>query len=223
MLEFVQALTSLVAGGDSGTQWEVSEIAQICDYPCHQVFEYLSIALGDDIDVREPISRSMLLQALVILKEKTRPQFVIKQKKMLAQQEKARKSYQVIMAKVRTAQQSGEWRKAYRSLSYFANDNIDNLPADLRLTIYNDCLRLGIKARTNLQDLGGWLRRVVDTAVQDASEESLRDAVDFIDTYQSAFLDDTSGIGNKLLDSIVTPLREKALNCNLQLPPLLAS
>ena len=223
MLEFVQALTSLVAGGDSSTQWEVSEIARICDYPCHQVFEYLSIALGDDIDVREPLSRNMLLQALVILKEKTRPQFILKHKKMLAQQEKARKSYQVIMAKVRASQQHGEWRKAYRSLSYFASDNARNLPDDLHLTIYNDCLRLGIKARTNLQDLGGWLRKAVEAAVQDASEESLRDALDFIDTYQSAFLDDTSGVGGKLLDNIVTPLREKALSCNLQLPPPLAS
>jgi len=223
MLEFVQALSSLVAGGDSSTQWEVSEIARSCDYPCHQVFEYLSIALGDNIDVREPISRNMLLQALVILKEKTRPQFILKQKKMLAQQEKARKSYQVIMAKVRLSQRRGEWRKAYRSLSYFARANTDNLPADLCLTIYNDCLRLGIKARTNLQDLGGWLRKVVDTAVQNADEESLREALDFIDTYQGAFLDDASGVGGKLLDNIVTPLREKALSHNLSLSPLLAS
>ena len=223
MLEFVQALTSLVAGGDSSTQWEVSEIARVCDYPCHQVFEYLSIALGDDIDVREPLTRNMLLQALVILKEKTRPQFVLKQKKLLAQQEKARKSYDIIMDKVRVAQKNGEWRKAYRSLSYFASDNIDNLPADLRLTIYNDCLRLGIKADTNLQELGGWLRKVVDAALQDASEEALHDACDFIDTYQGAFLEDSSGAGSKLLDNIVTPLREKAESCNLQLPPLLAS
>ena len=223
MLEFVQALTKLVARGDSNAQLEVSEIARTCDYPCHQVFEYLTIALGDDIDVREPLSRNLLLQALVILKEKTRPQFVLQQKKRLAQQEKSRKNYQIIMTKVRTAQKNGEWRKAYRSLSYFASDNADNLPDDLELTIYNDCLRLGIKARTNMQDLGGWLRKVVDTALQDASEEALHDAFDFIDTYQGEFLNDASGAGSKLLHNIVMPLREKALSCNLQLPPLLAS
>ncbi len=223
MLEFVQALTGLVAGGDGSTRWDVSEIARLCDHPCHQVFEYLTVALGDDIDVREPISRNMLLQVLVVLKEKTRPQFILKQKRILAKQEKAHKSYQVIMAKVRASQRDGEWRKAYRSLGYFASDSAQDLPADLRLTIYNDCLRLGIKARTNLQDLCGWLRLVVDIAVQDASEERLRDALDFVETYQGAFLDDTSGVGGKLLDNIVTPLRERASNYDLQLPPLLAS
>ncbi len=223
MLDFVQALTGLVAGGDSGAQWEVSEIARVCDCPCHQVFEYLSIALGDDLDVREPLTRNMLLQALVILKEKTRPQFMLQQKKLLARQEKACKGYQRIMKKVRTAQQNGEWRKAYRSLGYFARGNADNLPTDLRLTIYNDCLRLGIKARTNLQDLGSWLRAVVEATLRDASEETLHDAFDFIDTYQGEFLCDTSGTGGKLLRNIVTPLREKASSCDLALPPLLAS
>ena len=223
MLEFVQALTNLVAGGDSSARWEVSEIARICDYPCHQVFEYLSVALGDDIDVREPISRSMLLQALVILKEKTRPQFILQQKKTLALQEKTRKNYQIIMAKVRAAQRNGEWRKAYRSLSYFAGDNAHDLPTDLRMTIYNDCLRLGVKARTNLQDLGGLLRKVVETALQEDSEEALHDALDFIDTYQDEFLNDASGAGSKLLRSIIAPLREKALSNNLQLHPRLAS
>ena len=223
MLEFVQALTKLVAAGDSSTQWEVGEIARDCDYPCHRVFEYLSIALGDGIDVREPISRSTLLQALVILKEKTRPQFILQQKRMLEQREKALKNYQIIMGKVRNSQQRGEWRKAYRSLSYYVSDNAHNLPVDLLLTIYNDCLRLGIKSGTNLQDLGGWLRRVVDVVLQDSEAVSLQDAIDFLDTYQDEFLNDASGAGSKLLRNIIMPLRERVLSSNMPLHPLLAS
>lgn len=222
MLEFVHALSKLVAGGDSSAQWEISEIASFCDYPCHQVFEYLTVALGDGIDAREPLSRNALLQALVILKEKTRPQFILKQKKMLERQKKAQKNYNIIMGKIRAAQRQGEWRKAYRSLSYFASNSAQDLSVDLRMTVYNDCLRLGVKAGTNLQDLGGWLRKVVELTLQDPSEESLRDALDFLDTYQDEFLGDASGAGSKLLCNIVTPLRDKVLNCNMQLHPLLA-
>lgn len=223
MLEFVHALEKLILEDPRCSQWELGDIAKQCDYPCHQVFEYITDALGEDIDARVPLIRSKLLQALVILKEKTRPQFLLEQKRLLQQQKKIRRNYETIMMKVRDSQKTGDWRKAYRSLSYFAGSYAQELPADLRLVLFNDCLRLGVKARINLQELGSWLRRVVEETLKNPTDAALVDAIDFFDTYQDEFLNDKTGLGSKLLKNIARPLKEKAVTCDVPLNPLLNS
>lgn len=221
MLEFVHALERLIIEDAKRTQWELGEIAKLCSCPNHEVFEYLTVALGDDLDARENISRSSLLQSLVILKEKTRPQFIMRQKQLLRQQKQAQESYHLVMDKVRIFLQKRDWYKAYRSLSYFAGNHADDLPNDLQLNLYNDCLHIGSKARANLQELGSWLRKVVEQTIQNPNNDTINEALDFFDAHQEAFLNNK--LGSKLLRSIALPLKEKALTCNVPLGTFLAS
>lgn len=223
MLEFVHALEKMVLDDPRRSHWELGEIAKQCDYPCHQVFECINVALGEDVDARAPLTRSKLLQVLVILKEKTRPQFMLEQKRLMQQQQKIRQNYEAIMTKIRGSQKTGDWRKAYRSLSYFAGSYAQELPYDLQLVLFNDCLRLGVKARINLQELGNWLRRVVEETLKNPTNDALVDAIDFFDTYQDEFLSDKTGLGSKLLKNIARPLKEKAITCNVPLNSLLTS
>ena len=223
MLDFVDTLERLVVEESECTQWELSKIARYCNLPCHKVFEHLTSALNEEINAREPLSRGCLLQTLVILKEKIRPQLLIKQKMQLRQQKEAIKLYHKTMDKVRDSQRKGDWHKAYRSLSYFANGHDQHLSHEIHMVLYNDCLHLGIKAGTNLQELGNWLSKVVEKTLLNPSNETLTDAFDFIETYKDSFFNDKSGHGSKLLRSIATPLQERASLNNMPLPSLLKS
>lgn len=220
MLDFVEALEQLVTSDRDCKQWELGNVADFCNLPCHKVIEYLTSALNEEINAREPLSRSILLQVLVILKEKIKPQLIARQKTLLKKQEQTSKLYEHMMQRVRNLQSKGDWHKAYRSVSYFAGESAKYLTREMQSVLYNDCLYLGSKAKANIQELGGWLHRAVESALSDPTPDSVRDALDFVDTYKDIFINRKDKCGSKLLLNIFAPLKEQALINNVQLPSL---
>lgn len=218
MLDFVEALEELITSDRDCKEWELGKVASFCNQPCHKVIEYLTSALNEDINAREPLSRGCLLQVLVILKEKSKPQLLARQQLLARKQEQARKAYEGMMKRVRESQSKQDWHKAYRSVSYFAGESASYLTREIQSVLYNDCLYLGSKAKMNLQELGSWLYQAVDIALSEPTPESVMDAVDIVETYKDIFLTHNHKGGSKLLQNVLAPLKEQAMLNNVPLP-----
>jgi hypothetical protein len=83
------------------------------------------------------------------------------------------------------------------------------------VTVYGDCLRLGIKAQINLQELSVWLKKGIESALKNPSQEALEEAFDFISAYSDFFMRDTDGKGKRVLSSVLSSVQQTAVSFEL--------
>ena len=217
MLDFVCEFERVVSKWPQEACWTVAQVADYTATGVPQVVEVLSEVLGRELEVHESIGLSDATKALNILKDRLQVQLAARQKRIEETRAKAVMAYDNVMEKVRILQMTKNWRSAYKTLSYFGGSYEKQLPVEILQTLCGDCLRLGMKADANMQELSQWLRKGVRASLTTGCEASLEDALDFIDAYSDFFIDRSQQGGRQLLANMLMRVRESAAQSNLML------
>ena len=210
MLDFVLELDRLVQKWPEGAAWNVSQIATYTETPVTKVIEFLSGILERDLESQDPLSFEEITKVHTVLRERMQYQLIAREKAIRARQIKAAALYDIVMEKVRVLQAGKNYRSAYKTLSYFVGQHEKDIDRDLRLTLFGECLRLGIKAAINLQELAVWFRKGIEVALSEPSVETLEEAFDFISAYSEYFLKGTEAKGTRLLASVLSSVQQVA-------------
>ena len=213
MLDFICSLEKVTEVWPEGTKKEFIHISEATGTPLPRVVESLSDALDKHLDIHEPLNLSEVRKALQILKQKYRSQLELREKRERQKRENAINLYDTVMDKTRTLCAAKSWYAAYRTVSYFGGKHEADLPRDLVLSICDESLRLGIKGKANVQELGIWLRKAIRLAMSVKSRDNINDALDFMDAYSEFFESTPQGL--KILESIQTPLNLQVEEFNL--------
>lgn len=211
MLEFMKKLEEMVNEWPDQTKISLVQISDRTNCPVPVVLETISSVLPKITDVHEPIARKDVDLALNSLRQRLMPEIEAQRQRDHRRRTRTRKAFEDLMLKINEYQSMREWRKAYKSISYFTGLRKPDMDNEILLTACNECLRLGIKAGANMQELSQWLRTGVQTALKTPSLIGLDDAIDFIDAYSDYFLEQDEVRGRKLLESVTQTLKLPAL------------
>jgi hypothetical protein len=215
MLDFILEFERILKTSQDGSTWNITQLADATGASIPKVVDILSDSLNREIEVHETISMQDAATALKLLKERMQPQLIARQRRLDAAKDKAVQAYDLAMEKSRILQMTKNFRNAYKTLSYYAGRYEKDLPSELLLAMCNECLRLGIKADANMQEMSQWLRKGVVACLNGQSADATEDAMDFIDCYSEYFKDGTPDGGRNLLGSVLGSLRDPVINFNL--------
>jgi hypothetical protein len=208
MIEFISELERILVKWPEGAVWKLSQLADYTRTPSPKVADFFFGAFGRTFDIEGTVSREEAQQALTTMKETFSGELQARQKFLEERQQNAVRDYDRTMDRVRALQQDKNWHNAYRTLTYYFGRYEKDIPCELLVDVCNDCLRLGIKAQVNLQELGVWMRKIVDLAHNTPSEQALENVLDFIDAYGTHFAKAPGEQGRKLLRGIMGGLKE---------------
>lgn len=208
MLDFIFKMEKVFSDWLPNTKWTFSQLAEKSEQSLDHVVDVLSDVLGIEFDMTGTITREDVEKALILLKERVRPQLEAHQNAILQRQEKAIRAYDVAMDKIRVLQQAKNWSSAYRTLSNYIGSCEVDLPDDMLLILYGEALRVGIKSNENLQELGRWLNKAISICCDPPSKDGLEEALDFIDAYGDYFYNDQNANGRKFISNMLKNLKE---------------
>ncbi|MBP9706036.1 MAG: hypothetical protein KBD78_00225 [Oligoflexales bacterium] len=208
MLDFIFKMEATFSDWLPHTKWNFSQLAEKSGETLDHVVDVLSDVLGVEFELNATIHREEVERAVALLKERMRPQIEAHQRILKQRQDKAVKSYDGAMEKIRVLQQAKNWPNAYRTVSTFIGTCETDLPKDILLSLYGEALRLGIKSNENLQELGRWLSKAVAICCNPPNKDGLEEALDFIDAYGEYFYNDTNSNGRKFISNLLKTLRE---------------
>ena len=215
MLDFVLELESLLKRWPDNAKMNIVQIGEKTKTATPHVMEYLSDALNKTLDIHDPMSYNEVSKAFAILFDKSQDDIRRKQEEVRLLGEKALKSYDASMEKIKIMQCTKNWRGAYRTLAYFFGLNKEYLPNDIIVNICDECLRIGIKASINFQELSQWLRQSIITLLNSADEASIESALDVIDAYGEFFMSQPGGRGENYLTGLIMELKPAVMEFNL--------
>lgn len=210
MLDFICELERVLGKWPESASWTLAQISDATGTSVPLVVDYLSDTLDRELEVHEAITHAEASQALALLKDRMSPQLAARERRTNERREKAIRSYDFTMEKVRVLQSTKNVRAAYKTMSYYVGRHEKDISQDLLLSLCGECLRLGIKAEANMQELSLWLRKGVAASLTAASPEAIEAAVDFIDAYGDYFLDDPVGGGRRLLGNVLETVKSHA-------------
>ena len=142
MLEFMKRLEILVADWLDSGKLSLVQISDKTDTPVPIVLETISSVVPKITDVHEQIAQKDVELALNSLRQRLMPELEAQKIRDQKRRIRARQAYEELSQKICQYQVSREWRKAYKSISYFAGLRKSDLDNDTLLTVCNDCLRL---------------------------------------------------------------------------------
>lgn len=215
MIDFIFRLTNVMPHWAMGSELTLGEIAEATETSVPRVLQYLTEGLSRDIDVVGTISTEDTSKALHLLTKKMQPQIEARERLINARREKAAKAYDRMMDKVRIFLSEQNLYSAYKTITYFAGQYSENLPKEIFITACSDAVRIGIKAETNIQELGLWLQKAVANAMSFETREGMEEALDLVDAYGEYFLSEDTGKGVLLLNNILAALEEPAARYEL--------
>jgi len=215
MLDFICELERVIGKWPEATSWTLAQIADKTKTGVPQVVDILSDTLDRELEVHETLTQIEAAQVLSSLKERMSGELAARQKRLDERREKAIRAYDNTMEKVRVLLAAKNWRNAYKTLGYYVGCNEKDLPDDLLLTLCGECLRLGAKSETNMQELSQWLRKGINACMTTPSAEWIEEAIDFIDAYGQVFMDDSSQRGKKLIENVLETIKDQAAHHNL--------
>lgn len=215
MLNFYLELERVIPKWPENANWTVSQIADYTNSSVSITVDAISTSLNREFDLQETITASEGKQVLASLKDRLSRQLELKQKKTQADREAAMRAYDLTMTSIRVTQQSKDWRTAYKTLAYFVGRHEKSVDHNLLVSLCGDLIRLGQKAECNLQELGAWMRKAVESAATSNCPEAVEDALDFIDTYGHLFSKDRGGVGGRILNHVVSAITIPANDFNL--------
>lgn len=215
MLDFICELERVLGKWPDAASWTLAQIADQTATGVPQVVDILSDTLDRELEVHESLTRAEAVKVLDVLKERMSPQLAARQKRIDVRREKAIRSYDITMEKVRVLQAAKNWRSAYKTLSYYVGRHEKDVPDDLLLNLCGECLRLGFKAEANMQELSLWLRKGVAACLITDSPAAIEEALDFIDAYSELFAVETDGSGKRLVGNVLENLRLQAESHNM--------
>lgn len=215
MLDFICELERVMGKWPDSASWTLAQIADSTQTGVAQVVDYLSDTLDRELEVHESLTHAEAAQALATLKERMAGELAARQKRLEQRREKAMRSYDVTMEKVRVLQGAKNWRNAYKTLSYYVGCHEKDIPDELLLNLCGECLRLGMKSDANLQELSQWLRKGVAACLAAGTTAATEDAIDFIDAYGEYFMEDTTDRGKRLISAVLESVKVQAVTHNL--------
>jgi len=187
MLDFLDRFEAVLADWPDGEKLSFHQLSDRTSTPIPHVIEYVCLGLGKSYDVHDMISRRESDNALNSLKQKLRTEIEAKERRVEAQRNRALDGYRSTMDKVRQKLLEKNSYGAYRTLSYFAGNNEQHLDRETKISIANDCLRIGFKAEVNKQELAGWLQKAVKACLAIDGDNGVEDAKDLIECYAESF------------------------------------
>lgn len=215
MLNFVLEFERVVGRWPENSPWTIAQIADYTNSSISTTVDAISTSLNREFDLQETINAAEGRQVLSCLKDRMARQLEARDRKIQADRDAAMRAYDLTMERIRVSQQARDWRTAYKTLSYFVGRYEKNVDHSLLVSLCGDCIRLGVKAESNIQELGQWLRKVVETAALSGSVDAIEDAIDFVDTYGEIFAANRDGIGGKIINNALTILEIPAMDFNL--------
>lgn len=215
ILDFVCELDRVIVKWPENASWTLAQIADQTLTGVPQVVDILSDTLDRELEVHESVTQAEAAQVLKALKERHAGELAARQRRLDQRREKAIRAYDVTMEKVRVLQSQKNVRAAYKTLTYYVGLHEKDLSDELLLSLCGECLRLGIKAEANLQELSQWLRKGVAACIRSASPSTTEDAIDFIDAYGPFFVEDVEGRGRRLIENVLDTLKSQATTYSL--------
>jgi len=217
MLEFALAFEKVLIRWPDNTPWTIAQIADFTNSSISTSVDAISTTLNREFDVQETISPAEGRQVLAALKDRLHRQFEARERRIQNERDQAMRAYDLTMERVRISQMAKDWRMSYKTLSYFVGRYDKSISHDLLVSLCGDCIRLGHKAGFNMQEIGQWFRKAVEAAILSGSQETLEDALDFVDAYGEIFASDMNGVGGKILTNALNVLEIPSIDCNLGL------
>jgi hypothetical protein len=217
MLEFALAFEKVLSRWPDNNPWTIAQVADFTNSSISTAVDAISTTLNREFDVQETITAAEGRQVMAALKDRLQRQYEARDRKIQADRAAAMKAYDLTMERVRVSQNARDWRTAYKSLAYFVGRYQKDIPHELLVTLCGDCIRIGHRAEFNMQEIGQWLRRGVESAILSGNAEVLEDALDFVDTYGEIFASDTRGVGGKIINNALNILEIPSIDCNLGL------
>ena len=215
MLNFILELERVLKFWPDGVKWSLVQIGEQTRTKVPHVVEYLMDALTKNPDVHDPLSYNEVQKAFIVLRDRNRVALETlhdQGKQAVAQ---AVVSYDQVMDKVRGMELAKNRRGAYRTLNYTYGNYLDLLPSDIKTSICNDCLRIGIKEGINFQELSQWLQRGISHVMEHPGRDAVEDALDFLEAYGDYFLTEANGKGEKFLTNLLLRLKPAAMEWDL--------
>lgn len=203
------------------SQWNVSdqktfsEISASTGISIPHVLQILSEGTGKEFDVSETVSVEDIKGAIANLKKRYRQQIEEREKEIEARKVLAISIYEKTFEKIQTMQVKGLWYQSFKTISYLAGQFAAELPLDLFITAASEAVRCGLKAKANMQELGQWLQKAVAASMSKKSREGIEEALDLIDAYGEAFLDEDSGKGPLIVGNVLAALEEPSARYEL--------
>lgn len=210
MLDFIYKLNENLPSWPVGTRWSLNQLSTATETSIPHVLQYLTEGLGADIDLTTTISRDEAAEAMLFLSKKMQPEIERREKDLAKKRQESVNAYNVIMRKVNSMQIAGNWRGAFRTLSYFAGVQESFLPPETLLNICSETMRSGIKCSASMQEISFWLQKGTAVALSFQTPEGIDEALDLIDAYRDYFLYDESGKGLSIIGNILSVLEEPA-------------
>jgi len=215
MIDFIYKANEVLSTWAVHDKWTVHKLAEATNTSLPHILQYLNEGLGKDVEVTGSVTSSELLEAMNLLRRRYKDQIEDRERKKAAAQRKAIGAFDLVMSKTRGIQSEKKWNHAYKTLCYFAGQYGEELPNDYATTLYSDLIRMGIKAKINIQEISRWLQKGVSTAMSHQNREGVAEALDFMDAYAEYFLTEDSSKGPLLLGSILAAIEEPAARYEL--------
>lgn len=201
ILDFICEFDRLIAKWPDQASWTLAQIADYTATSVPLVVDYLSDTLDRELEVHETLTLAEAQKALDILAERMSAQLEAREKHLEELRERAIRAYDATMEKSRVLQATRNWRSAYKTMSYYVGRFEKDLPAEMMIELAGECLRLGIKAETNMQELSLWLKKGIEACTRIGTQESLEAGLDFLDAYSGHFLKNDDGRGRRLVSN----------------------
>lgn len=215
MLNFILNLENVLKTWPENTKYNLIQLSELTESKVPHTVEFVSPILNKASDIHEPLTYNEVNKVFNVLKEKKRSEinarFVLENQK----KEKAYKLYLTLTDKIRKMDASRQWREAYKTLNYFYCVNKDMLTKEAIVSICDECLRIGIKEKINLQELSYWLKTGIQSLLKYSDPDSIEDALDFLDAYGDHFLSSKKLNGEKLISEIFLLLKPSAMEFDL--------
>ena len=149
MLDFMLDLEKILKVWPDNTKWSLVQIAERTGTILPRVSEYMNTALGSHIDIHEPMTFNEATKAWTIMQDRLRGEIKAREEARNRAVRHAIDSWDGVREKVRVMQAARNFRGAYKTMSYFYGIHREMLPADIIVSICDDCLRLGIRGGIN--------------------------------------------------------------------------
>lgn len=215
VLDFIDKFETIIDTWPKDVKWPLTYLAQVTKTELPYVVEYIEEILNRPLDIHEPLPHKDGERALMLLKQRMRTEIEGRRKRRERQKLQALHGYDKIMEKVRTLQAERNWYGAYRTLTYFMGTHGEQLNPETKVSICNDCLRIGIKANVNFQELALWLKKGIEETLQTGSMDAIEDALDFVDAYGEYFIHESTGKGIKFIAGVIQQLLPTAMEAGL--------
>lgn len=215
MIDFIYKINEILPSWLFHDKKSLNQIAEATGTSVPHVIQFLSEGLDRDIEIGSSVSIEEISDAIVSLSRRFKLQIEEREKQIAQRRQKALAAYVSIQDKIQSMQISNQWHTAFRTLYYFIGQYEPDLPYDVCLCVYNDLIRIGIKAKAHLQEVVRWLEKGVSLAMRQQSRSGIEDALDFIDAYGEFFLNEDSGKGSLLLGGILASIEEPAARYEL--------